>query len=318
MLRITQNFLNFVQRNRKLLLNNMAKIISIINDKGGVSKTTTVMNLGTALWLLGKKVLLVDNDPQSNLTLTLDKTAMQTTCNLYTWMLDRKSEVPVYTRYDGFDYIPGSRELGQLEEEIKGKAGSDRYLDLLLKAISRAYDYILIDCAPGGKTLVNMNALEASDEVIIPVRTDLYSVAGRGILMDKIDEIRELQMLSGKPDSELLRVAGVLLTQFDKRTEMARNVKEYFKTKAKEDPAMPLFPMEVRKCEAVNKAPGSQMSIYEHDANSTAADDYMRLAEYLAAGCRQVTRKITWDPSKWSTKAMSAYNKFIENQQKEA
>lgn len=285
----------------------MAKIISVINDKGGVAKTTTVFNLGTALWLLGKKVLLIDNDHQCNLTSDMDKTAQSAEPNLLTWMKDGKSEVPIYARYDGFDYIPSNSELEELGIHLSSMVGSDRYLSMRLNALLKVvdYDYVLIDCGPGGGTIVNINALEASNEVIIPVRTDTFSVKGRGILEKRINEVQEL----GYP----LKVAGVLLTQYDQRKEMAKTVKEYFTNYAKEHCEMPLIPVQIHTCEAVNKAHGTQMSVFEYDARSVAADDYMRLAEWITTG--SLLRKKTWTPDVWSKKANMAFDEFIKTQQ---
>lgn len=279
----------------------MGQIIAVINDKGGVAKTTTTMNLGTALWLLGKKVLLVDTDKQCNLTFTLDKTTMgDDTSTLLEWMRDRNIEAPLYERYDGFDFIPSSQNIAQLNTELLSKSGNDQYLTRRLNILKDRYDYILIDCAPGCDSLMNANALSAADGVIIPIRTDLYSVVGRGPLMIKIEEIRE------NLEKEL-KILGVLLTQFDKRTEMGRQVRNYFK----ENTDMPVFEVPIRKCEDCNKAPGSQMSVFEYNAECSAADDYMRLA-CIISGEKPNPRK--WKPAAWSEKALKAYEKFIKIQ----
>ncbi len=279
----------------------MGQIIAIINDKGGVAKTTTTMNLGTALWLLGKKVLLVDTDKQCNLTFTLDKTTMGSTdSTLLEWMRDRSIEAPVYERYDGFDFIPSSQNIAQLNTELLTKSGSDLYLTRRLNLLKDRYDYILIDCAPGCDSLLNANSLSAADGVIIPIRTDLYSVVGRGPLMLKIEEIRE----NLEKD---LKVLGVLLTQFDKRTEMGRQVRKYFKDNGE----MPIFDVAIRKCEDCNKAPGNQMSVFEYNAECTAAEDYMRLAMLISGEKPNPTK---WKPAQWSEKANKAYDEFIKCQ----
>lgn len=283
----------------------MAEIIAIINDKGGVAKTTTTANLGTALWLLGKRVLLIDTDMQCNLTATLDKTALNIRPNLYTWMTGKKSEdIPVFTRYDGLDFVPSSPEVSRLESFLTGKAGADRYLSVRLSLISSEYDYILIDCAPGCTSQVNLNVLESCDGVIVPMRSDLYSITGRGMLMQHIDEIREIRE-DGKP-----KVYGMLLTQFDPRTEMGKIVKSHY-SNSKE---MPLFPVAIRKCEDCNKAPARQMSVFEYNASCNAADDYMSIAERIAG---KLPRKKSWTPLKWGAKSNSAYMEFEKEQSKE-
>ena len=282
----------------------MGTITSIIDDKGGVAKTTTTMNLGSALWLLGKKVLLVDTDKQCNLTFTLDKTTMGThNTTLLEWMRDRNIDAPVYERYEGFDFIPSSQNIAQLNTELLTKSGSDLFLTRRLNLLRDRYDYILIDCAPGCDSLMNANALSASDAVIIPIRTDLYSVVGRGPLMIKIDEIRE----NLEKD---LKVLGVLLTQFDRRTEMGKQVRKYFQ----ENTDLPVFDVPIRKCEDCNKAPGSQMSVFEYNAECSAAEDYMRLA-CIVSGEKPNPRR--WKPAVWAQKALKAYDEFIKLQEEE-
>lgn len=282
----------------------MSNTIAIINDKGGVAKTTTTANLGTALWLLGNKVLLIDTDMQCNLTATLDKTALNVKPNLYTWMTGRKSEdIPVYTRYEGLDFIPSSPEVSRLESFLTGKAGADRYLMARLAVIHEQYDYILIDCAPGCTSQVNLNVLEACDSIIVPMRSDLYSITGRGILMQHINEIREIRE-DGKPE-----VLGMLLTQFEPRTEMGRLVRQHYR----DSQDMPPFPVSIRKCEDCNKAPARQMSVFEFNAAGNAADDYMSIAERIDG---RLPRKKTWTPTVWGKKATEAFKSFITEQEK--
>ena len=155
----------------------MAHIISLINDKGGVAKTTTTATLGTALWLMGKHVLLIDTDAQRNLTTILDNTSVNTEDNIATWLMGPiDADPPVYERYEGFDFIPSYHEGIDLEYFLRQRAGGDRYLKLRLDLIEHYYDYILIDCSPGSTSLINTNALEASNNVIIPIKSDIYSV----------------------------------------------------------------------------------------------------------------------------------------------
>lgn len=288
----------------------MAKIISVINDKGGVAKTTTVFNLGTALWLLGKKVLLVDNDHQCNLTMIMDKTAQNAEHNLMTWMMDGNSTLPIYTRYDGFDYIPSCTDLQDLGVFLNAKINRDLFLQKRLRWLETkgiCYDFILIDCGPGGGTVINDNALAASDEVIIPVGSDTFSVKGRSILEKRIKEVQEADIP--------LKVAGVLLTKYNPRKSRAKDVKDYFTNYAKTHPDMPMIPLQVHECEAANKANGTQMSVFEYDAKSVAADDYMRLAEWLANG--SLARKKSWTPDAWSKKAGEAFVEFLRTQNEE-
>lgn len=281
----------------------MGKIISIINDKGGVAKTTTTINLGTALWLLGKKVLLVDTDKQCNLTVTVDKTSYCVgITTLFDWMKDDSIEPPIYERYDGLDYIPSSIRIDELNTWLADKVYRENYLTRLLGAVRQAYDYILIDCAPGCNSILNKNAIAASDEVIIPIRTDLYAVQGKDAVRIIVEEINKMM---GKQ----IHIMGYLLTQFEK-TKMGREVQSFFK----QAPDTPLFPVPIRKCAKCFEAPKEQMSLFEYAADSTAADDYMRLAEQIVG---QKVRPKKWLPREWSHKAGQAFEEFLKVQGEE-
>jgi len=283
----------------------MAQIISILNDKGGVAKTTTTVNLGTALWLLGKKVLLIDTDQQCNLTFTLDRTAMDVASDgkaktLYEWLHDI-NRIPVFSRYEGLDFVPSSREMANANDFLSNKMGRESFLSKRLELIKDEYDYILIDCAPGGKNLMNTNVLAASDGVIIPAESDIFSIQGAPNLINFINEVREY---SGKE----LPIMGYLLVKFEGNTRMGKEVKKYYSTA--NNLGGPLLPVQIRKCKDCREAPQSEQTLFEYAPSSTAADDYMRIAEYLIG---QKARKKTWTPSAWGKKANAAYNEFIND-----
>lgn len=279
----------------------MAKIISIINDKGGVAKTTTTINLGTALWLLGKRVLIVDTDKQCNMTITIDRTSYRVgVSTLYDWMKDDTIAPPVYERYEGLDYIPSSIRIDELNTWLADKVYRENYLTIRLNALKDMYDYILIDCAPGCNSILNKNAIAASDGVIVPVRTDLYSVQGKDAVRTIIDEINKMM---GKN----IELMGYLLTQFEK-TKMGKEVQDFFRSQ----PNTPVFPVPIRKCAKCNEAPKEQMSLFEYAADSTAADDYMRLAEQILG---KTKRAKTWTPEAWTQKAHKAYQTFVTEQE---
>ncbi len=277
----------------------MGKIIAIINDKGGVSKTTTTMNLGTALWLLGYRVLLVDSDKQCNLTVTMDKSSYSVGVQtLYDWLKDDNIEPPVYVRYDGLDYVPSSVRIDELNTWLADKVYRENYLSMRLDRLRGEYDFILIDCAPGCSSIINKNAIAAADEVIIPVRTDLYSVQGKDAVINIIDEINRMM---GKN----IQMIGYLLTQYE-NTRMGKEVRSFFTDQEK-----PVFPVPVRKCAKCSEAPKGQMSLYEFAADSTAADDYMRLAEQMTG---RSLRPKKWTPAAWAKKAATAHEKFLHEQ----
>lgn len=275
-------------------------IIAIINDKGGVSKTTTTMNLGTALWLLGYRVLLVDSDKQCNLTVTMDKSSYAPgVTTLYDWMLDDQMAPPVYERYPGLDYIPSGVRIDDLNTWLADKVYRENYLAMRLDMLRPEYDFILIDCAPGCTSIINKNAIAAADGVIIPVRADLYSVQGKDAVINIIEQINKMM-------GKRVEMMGYLLTQFEK-TRMGLEVKDFF-----QGGSAPVFPVPIRKCAKCNEAPKDQMSLYEFAADSTAADDYMRLAEYLT---NRLPRSKKWVPREWGNKASRAHDEFLKNQE---
>lgn len=289
----------------------MAQIIAVLNDKGGVAKTTTTANLGTALWLLGKKVLLVDTDQQCNLTLIMDKTSLLPIddggpATLYEWFNDIQ-RIPVFERYPGLDYIPSSRRMADATESLSQKVANEKLLQKRLNLIRDQYDYILIDCIPGGKNLVNTNVLVAADSLIVPTEASFFSVQGAPNLLHFIDEVREGY------DKEL-PIMGYLLVKFDRNTNLGKEVKRYYNN-SKNNIGGPLFPIQIRRCQRCNESPGSEMTLFEYAPDSTAADDYMRLAEHIL-GIN--VRKKSWVPSVWGKKSKEAYDDFKRTQQSSA
>jgi len=278
----------------------MGKIIAIINDKGGVAKTTTVMNLGVALWLLGKKVLLVDTDKQCNLTNTLDKTCREEgTRTIFDWMTDSvNSEIPVYERYTGLNFIPSSVNIDKLSEALAGQKWKELFLQKRLSQLINDYDYVLIDCAPGCGSLMNTNALVAADEIIVPVRCDDYSIQGTGIIGPTVESINEGRAVP-------LIIRGFLITQYE-NTMIGKEVMNFLKSSD-----LPNMRTKIRKCVRCATMLRQQSSLFEFDADSTAADDYMMLAEELE-GINPRPKKST--PLSWGKKAGEAYDKFIKEQ----
>lgn len=278
----------------------MGKIIAIINDKGGVAKTTTVMNLGMAMWILGKRVLLVDTDKQCNLTNTLDKTCRdEGTRTIFEWMTEAvNSEIPVYERYEGLNFIPSSVNIDKLPEALAGQKWKELFLQKRLAQLVNDYDYILIDCAPGCGSLMNTNALVAADEIIVPVRCDDYSIQGTGIIGPTVESINEGRAVP-------LTIRGFLVTQYE-NTSIGKEVVNFLKTSD-----LPNMRTKIRKCVRCATMLRQQSSLFEFDADSTAADDYMMLAEEIL-GVHPRPKKST--PSEWGKKASTAYNKFINEQ----
>ncbi len=280
----------------------MGRTIAIVNDKGGVSKTTTAANLGTALWLLGRRVLLVDADRQCNLTVTLDRTAYAPgVATLREWMRGEAAEPPVYERYPGLDYVPGSVRLDELNAWLLDRTGRENYLTLRLAPLRPEYDYIIIDCAPGCSSVLNRNAVAAADAVIVPVRADLYSVQGKDAVSAVVGEVNA--MLGRR-----VELMGYLLTQYE-GTRLGREVRDFFR--GAEAGGAPLLPVPIRKCARCAEAPKEQMTLYELAPECTAADDYMRLAERLEG---REPRRPAWTPQAWGRKARRAHEAFLAAQ----
>lgn len=290
----------------------MSQVIAVLHDKGGCAKTTTVVNLGFALWLLGKKVLLVDTDPQCNLTDTVDKTVhKEADSTIYEWLHDdavrANLPLPIYTRYDGLDYIPGSHSMSNINAELQLMYSREHRLSDFLDMIDpdtnlpirQMYDYIFIDCAPGGETLMNTNALVASDYVIVPTEAGIYSLQGLPRLLAYIEKVRT--QLRCK-----VSILGYLLIRWNANRQISKEVKAYYSNP--EEVRAPLFPVHIRECVRCTESVAHEMSLFEYAPDSTAADDYMRIAEHMIG--RQ-TRPKTWTPMKWGQIANSAFHTFI-------
>ena len=294
----------------------MSQVISVLHDKGGCAKTTTAVNLGFALWLLGKKVLLVDTDPQCNLTDTVDKTVhKEADSTIYEWMHDSKPgeelPLPIYTRYDGLDYIPGSHSMSNINAELQLMYNREHrladFLDIVDPEsgakIRNMYDYIFIDCAPGGETLMNTNALVASDFVIVPTEAGIYSLQGLPRLLNYIDKVR-VQLRCN------VSIMGYLLIRWNARRAISREVKAYYNDI--NEVHAPLFPVYIRECVRCTESVAYEMSLYEYSPDSTAADDYMRVAEYMIG---RKARPKNWTPIRWGQIANAAFRQFIKDRE---
>lgn len=291
----------------------MSQVISLFVDKGGCAKTTTCVNLGFALWLLGKKVLLVDTDPQCNLTDTIDKTVhLEADSTIYEWLHDPQPgeslPLPIYTRYDGLDYVPGSHSMSNINAELQLMYNREHRLADFLNLVDAEtgvkirdlYDYVFIDCAPGGETLMNTNALVASDFVIVPTEAGIYSLQGLPRLLDYINKVRT------KLNSSV-SILGYLLVRWNKNRNLSREVKEFYSNE--DEVKAPLFPVSVRECVRCPESAAYEMSLFEYSSSSPVADDYMRVAEYLIG---RKARPKTWTPAKWAQIANTAYNRFMK------
>lgn len=279
----------------------MTKVIAVLNYKGGVGKSTTTYNLGVALWILGKKVLLIDTDAQCNLSglIGFDQTAGDST--FYEWMKDDDVNMPIYALYDGLSYVPASKTLSTLEGALIGKRNRERILSKKLSAYLQPnedgnyiFDYILIDCAPKDG-VVNDNAMSASDYVLIPTECSGFSLQGMQNLLFSIQDIHD-------NINDKLDILGFLMVKYDRQTRISKQITEYFSDHFSNK----MFKTRIRKNIKFDESPLVNQGIFEYAPDSNGAEDYMSLAEEITGAKR---------PSDWRDREVKAWE---ENQAEES
>ena len=252
----------------------MGKAIAIFNQKGGVGKTTTNINLAACLAIKGKKVLVLDIDPQGNTTsgLGISKRGLENTMYevLITDSYDPKNAVR-HTVVEGLDIIPASVELAGAEVEMVQLEGREKRLKRALDTIRDEYDYICIDCPPS-LGLLTINSLTAVDSVLIPIQCEFYALEGVSQLMSTIELVR-------KSMNKNLEIQGVILSMFDGRTNLSIQVVEEVKRYFKQKVYTTVIPRNVRLAEA----PSYGLPIMEYDPRSNGARAYMEFAEEFLA-----------------------------------
>lgn len=196
-----------------------ARVISMVNQKGGVGKTTTTINMGACLAEQGRKVLLVDLDPQGALSAGLDIRVDDDDVTVYDMMLDNQTSIHGAirnTNVEGLDVVPANIDLSAAEIQLVNEVGREQTLGRALRPVRRDYDYIIIDCQPS-LGLLTVNALACSDGVIIPMECEFFSLRGLALLTDTVEKVRDRINFD-------LEVIGILVTMFDRRTTHAREV----------------------------------------------------------------------------------------------
>lgn len=236
--------------------------IAIITSKGGTGKTTTAINLGHGLALCGKKVLIVDCDPQRNVAITFDVRAGKTLCNLL-----QHGEVEVIeVRRNLYVIDSGGRELAEIEMLLASQSSRERRLELALKNL-RGCDVVICDCSPT-VNLININAIVYADEVIIPVSMDYLAQAGARQTMQIIDEINEHA-------TRRTSIMGILPTFYDSRTRLSSDVLESLRERFEEK----VFRSVIRINTSLREAPSFNQTIFEYSPMSRGAFDYYQLTE---------------------------------------
>lgn len=252
--------------------NVMSKIISIANQKGGVGKTTTAINLSACLSKNGKNILIVDMDPQANTTsgLGIDKNNLG--FSIYDSLISDKEipEIIIKSKYNSLDIVPAHPDLIGAEVELTSMIARDSRLKVRLSSVKSMYDYIIIDCPPS-LGLLTINSLTASDSALIPIQCEYYALEGLSQLVHTIDLIK-------KNLNPVLEVEGILLTMCDSRTNLSNqvinDVRSYFKEKVYNT----IIPRAVK----LSEAPSFGKPIIYYEERSAGAEAYNKLAiEFL-------------------------------------
>jgi chromosome partitioning protein len=252
----------------------MGRVIALANQKGGVGKTTTAINLGAALAENGKRVLLVDMDPQGALSVGLGLNPLALDQTLYNLLMEPKRDAtPVIanTKIDGLDLLPSNIDLAAAEVMLVGEVAREQALARVLRPLRKRYDFLLTDCPPS-LGLLTVNALTAADGVLIPLECEYFALRGMALLMDTISKITERL----NPN---LEIVGILATMYDARTvhgrEVLGRVEEAFGDQ--------VFHTVIGRTIRFAEAPVAGQSILTYAPDSSGAEAYRKLAKEVLA-----------------------------------
>ena len=251
----------------------MARVIAVTNQKGGVGKTTTAINLSASLAANDFKVLLIDSDPQGNATTGVGVAKDPGKRTIYDALLGSASleDIAVSSGFDGLDVIPADKNLVAANLELVSQPRREFRLREKVSQIRDRYQYILIDCPPA-LDLLTLNDLLAADSVLIPIQCEFFALEGISELFQTIDRIRD-------SFKHKLRIEGILLTMFDDRTTLVRQVAEDLRSFFKDDVLRTVIPRNIRLAEA----PSYGKPILSYDVRSKGAESYIQLAKEILA-----------------------------------
>ena len=247
----------------------MGRIIAIANQKGGVGKTTTAINLSAALASLGKKVLAIDMDPQGNMTsgLSVDKNSVEN--SIYDLLIGEAhvEECIQYDVYENLDVLPSNIDLSAAEIELIGIDNKEFIVKNEVNKVEDKYDFIIIDCPPA-LSMLTINAMTTADSVLVPIQCEYYALEGLSQL------IHTIELVQDRLNPEL-KIEGVVFTMYDARTNLSLQVVENVKENLNQNIYKTIIPRNIRLAEA----PSYGMPINLYDARSTGAESYRLLAE---------------------------------------
>ena len=249
----------------------MSKIVSLTNQKGGVGKTTTSVNLAVSFAVSEVKTLLIDLDPQSNATTGLEQLTGEPKGTIYDAIIrgSNTKDIITNTELEFLDMITSTNDLVGAEVELVNLMAREHQLEKVLKPIRKKYDYILIDCPPS-LGLLTLNALTCSNSVIIPIQCEYYALEGLGQLLNTVRLVQ-------KNLNRKLEIEGVLLTMYDSRLNLSKQVadevKGFFKDK--------IFETIIHRNVRLSEAPSFGKPALLYDANSTGAQNYISLVEEI-------------------------------------